>query len=181
MDVRALVPAGAAAIFVMFLVWKMWPSVRPFHRRHALDPRLPVLRAKAAVVSGPARAAALCEAGAVSLERSRQTAAFGYYLRAARADAGAGEPIRGIARALDRKPRSLERVLWRHLSTLDVRSAAARATLEELVTLYHRTRDRTRAKAIESLLSLVPPAVQAKPIAEDSVDNPVGAARNAPR
>src|SRR5258708_3558297 len=118
----------------------MWPSVRgPFQRRHSVDPRLPALRAKASTVAGPARARALCEAGAISLERSRQTAAFGYYLRAARADAGAAEPIHGIARALARKPRSLERVLWRHLATIDVRSPAARATLEALVALYERT------------------------------------------
>ena len=157
MDARALVPAGAAAVFVIFLVWKMWPSVRgPFQRRRSIDPRLPALREKASTASGAARAGALCEAGAVSLEASRQTAAFGYFLRAARADPDASEPIRGIVRALDRKPRSLERVLWRHLATIDVRSSAARATLEALVSLYDRTRDRTRARALERLLSLVP-------------------------
>jgi hypothetical protein len=158
-DARALIPAGAAFVFVVFLVWKMWPTVRgPFQRRRSIDPRLPPLREKAAGASGAERARVLCEAGAVSLERSRQTAAFGYYLRAARADADAGEPIRGIARALDRKPRSLERVLWRHLATLDVRSAAARATLEELVAVYHRTREPTRARSLEKLLSALHPS-----------------------
>jgi hypothetical protein len=177
-DARALIPAGAAVVFVVFLMWKMWPSVRgPLQRRRSIDPRLPALREKAAVVTGAERARVLCEAGDVALEGARQTAAFGYYLRAARADVAAGAPIRGIARALGRKPRSLERVLWRHLSTLDVRSPAARATLEELVALYQRTRDRNRARSLENLLALVPRPVVA---GADERDNEPGARRDAP-
>ena len=117
MEPRALIPAIAAALFVIFLLWKMRPVA--FGKRGPLDPRIALARGRAAALTGRERALALCDAGALCLEANRATAAFGNYLRATRADPSAVEPIRGIVAALARNRTSLERVLWRHLATLD--------------------------------------------------------------
>lgn len=161
MDARTVVPAGAAIVFVLFLFWKLRPTR---DGRGPLDPRIRELRARAAEVGGTERAKLFCEAGAMADEANRPTAAFGYYLRATRADPAAQEPIHGLAHALSRKPRALERALWRHLATLDFTAhpAAARATLEELAALYRRRRDRVRARSFENLLAALapPPAAE---------------------
>ena len=158
-DVRTLVPAGAAILFVLFLVWKLRPAREG---RGPMDPRIKEVRARAAATTGAERAKALCEAGAIADEAHRPTAAFGYYLRAARADPAAEAPIRGLSQALARKPRSLEQALWRHLASLDPKAhpAAARATVDELSALYRRRRDRARARALENVLAALsgPPA-----------------------
>lgn len=155
MDARTLLPAGAAIVFVLFLVWKLRPSREG---RGPLDPRIARARERAAVTKGSERAAALCEAGALADEARRPTAAFGYYLRATRADPSSVAPIRGMAHALARKPRSLERALWRHLALLDfdANRAAACAAMEELAHLYRRRRERTKARALEKLVSALP-------------------------
>ncbi|GAC1351695.1 MAG: hypothetical protein NVSMB1_07210 [Polyangiales bacterium] len=142
---------------MVFLLWKMRPA--GFNRRRPLDPRIREARDRASRGYGRQRALALCDAGAVSIAANRPTAAFGYYLRATRADALSSEPIRGIARALARRRRSLERVLWRQLSTLDWQrpdNEALRAALEELIALYRRSGERSRAEAITKALMLIP-------------------------
>src|SRR5258708_29810225 len=101
MDARTVVPAGAAIVFVLFLVWKLRPMS---DGRGPLDPRIREVRARAAEATGMERAKLFCEAGAIADEAKRPTAAFGYYLRATRADPSADEPIHGLARALSRKP-----------------------------------------------------------------------------
>jgi hypothetical protein len=155
MDPRTIVPASAAIVFVLFLVWKLRPAREG---RGPIDPRIKDVRARAAASTGAERAKALCEAGAIADEARRPTAAFGYYLRAARADPSAEAPIRGLSRALARKPRSLEQALWRHLASLDVKAhpEAARAAVEELSALYRRRRDRARARALENVLAALP-------------------------
>src|SRR5436853_4242605 len=155
MDARALAPAGAAIVFVLFLFWKLRPASEG---RGPLDPRIQEVRARAAATTGVERAKALCEAGAIADEARRPTAAFGYYWRAARADPAAEAPIRGLSHALARKPRSLEQALWRHLASLDVTAhpIAARAAVEELSALYRRRRDRARARALENVLAALP-------------------------
>lgn len=158
LDARTLIPAIAAALFVLFLLWKMRPA--GFGARRPLDPRIAEVRARAARSKGNERAVALCEAGDLSVEAHRPTAAFGYYLRAARADVAAIAPIVGFARALSRKPRALERVLLRHLSTIDWRDGhnpAVRAALDELASVYRRTRERARAQVIDKTIALLPP------------------------
>ncbi len=157
LDARALIPAIAAAVFVLFLLWKMRPVI--FFARGPLDPRVNEARARAATVTGRDRALALCEAGALCIESSRHTAAFGYYLRASRADPSAPEPIHGMAQALVRRRASLERVLWRHLATIEWTgevAPAVRATLEELAVLYRRSGERFRADALLRVEALLP-------------------------
>jgi hypothetical protein len=169
MDPRALIPAVAAIAFIAFLLWKMRPA--SVGRRRPVDPHVAEARARATRLDGRARAVALCEAGARSNEAARTVAAFGYYLRALRADLTYDEPIRGLARTLGRRRASLERVLWRHLASLDWASAqrtAARTTLEELISLYRRGRDRPRAEALGKVLTLLStPDLSAPPAPHD--------------
>ena len=130
-----------------------------FGKRGPLDPRIAEARARASEATGRARALALCEAGAFCLEANRPTAAFGYYLRATRADPTALEPIAGIVKALARKRASLERALWRHLATLEWSGEtlpAARATIVELASLYAKSGERFRAEGLHKILALLP-------------------------
>jgi hypothetical protein len=158
LDYRAILPASAAVAFIVYLVWKMWPR----EGRHGpLDPRITEARERAGKVEGAARSQALCEAGALADEAGRATAAFGYYLRAARADVEAEEPVRGMSRALARRPRALERALWRHLGLVPLASAAGRATLEELGVVYKRLHDRSRRHAVERILVAIHPTPEA--------------------
>lgn len=156
MDWRSLLPTAAAALFVLFLLWKMRPA--GLGRRPPLDPRIAELRLRSTNLVGAEKSAALCEAGALAHSAMRPTAAFGYYLRAARAEPSAIEPVRGMALALARRRRSLERALWRHLAWLDWSTSpgAARATLEELATVYRRGRDRARVEALGKAAALLP-------------------------
>ena len=152
-----MIPAAAAVAFVLFLLWKMRPAA--LGPRKPLDPRIAEARARAASTTGRERALTLCEAGEISVLANRPTAAVGYFLRAARSDLASTEPIHGIARALSRRKRSLERVLWRHLSALDwggEHLAATRAALEELISLYRKSGDRFRADALGKALLLLP-------------------------
>ena len=172
LEPRALIPAIAAALFVIFLLWKMRPFT--FGKRGPLDPRIAEARTRAAELSGRARALALCEAGALSLEAKRPTAAFGYYLRATRADPSAIEPIRGIVRALGRKRASLERVLWRQLATLEWSGEfvpAVSACLGELEALHRRSGERARADALIKVIVLLP-AVTIEHEPQDERDAP---------
>lgn len=151
-----MVPAGAAIAFALFLLGKLlWRMRRAGGSRGPLDPRIREVRARAARVVGPERARVLCEAGALAEQARRPTAAFGYYLRASRADPAAEAPIRGLAHTLARRPRALERALWRNVASLDValHRAALRVTLEELAAMHARRRDRVRARALEKLVA----------------------------
>ena len=160
MNLRAIVPAGAGVAFALFLLAKLlWRMRWAGGRRGPLDPRIREVRARAAKVVGPERARVLCEAATLAEGARRPTAAFGYYLRASRADPTAVAPIRGLAHTLARRPRALERVLWRNIASLDVtrHRVALRISLEELAAMHSRRRDRVRARAIENLLAAISP------------------------
>jgi len=150
---------------VIFLIWKMRPVA--FGKRGPLDPRIAEARSRALEATGRERALALCEAGALCLEANRPTAAFGYYLRATRADPTAIEPISGIVKSLARKRASLERALWRHLATLEWSGdtlPAVRASIGELADLYRKSGERFRAEALLKALALLPtPTIEAGP------------------
>src|SRR4029079_8568478 len=107
--------AGAAVLFVAFLVVKLRPRVGG---RAALSAEVRAARSRAhAATDARARAEALCEAGKLSVAHGgRWTAAAGFFLRAMNADPAWAGAVEGLVSALHRRrPRLLEKILWRRL------------------------------------------------------------------
>ncbi|WP_437680430.1 hypothetical protein [Sorangium sp. So ce131] len=147
--------AGVAALFILFLLVKMRPARR---RRDTLSAEVQAARERARRAATPReRAEALCDAGAHALRGSRRvTAAVGFFVRAMRADPTSARTIELTTGALaKRRPRLLEKILWRRLAVLpwdgDHREAA-RAAAIGLRDLYRREiRDRNRAEIMRKL------------------------------
>jgi hypothetical protein len=165
--------AVAAALFGAFIVWRVRPSFGPRRVTKAHREAFVAARAKLEAATSPeARALALCDVGdARAAMAGKATSALGYYLRAIRIAPASVEPIRRAAHALAKKPRALESLLWRRLGssewTGENRSAAVVA-LTELQRIYAGSvRNRSRAKALRSLLAAlgaeVPPPVPSAP------------------
>ena len=137
---------GAAVLFLLFLVVKMRPV--GFGRPElAADVR--AYKQKARDAKTPAeRAAALCEAGRLARESGRYPLAAAFFQRAMRADEASAEVVERTVAALSRRPRLLEKLLWRRLAHLPWDAAhrdAARASVGALRHLYARTlRDSAR-------------------------------------
>jgi hypothetical protein len=147
--------AGAAILFIAFLLFKMRPARR---RGGALAARqLQAARERVRRAATPQeRIEALCEAGALVARGADPSAAAGFFLRAMRADPASADVIGRAIAALERPaPRLLEKMLWRRLSLLPWRGpprAAARASALGLRHLYGRTiRDRSRAELMRKL------------------------------
>ncbi|NUQ75722.1 MAG: hypothetical protein HUU21_19435 [Polyangiaceae bacterium] len=140
--------AGAAVLFLVFLLVQFRPA------RGRKPAREAALReAKKRVVSASTardKADALCEAGEIAWEGALRVRAAGYFLRALRADpTWPGAVERMTASLHKRRPRWLERVLWKRLADLPWDAEhrdAVLATVSALRDLY-RTRLRDRARA----------------------------------
>lgn len=151
--------AGVAALFLLFLLVKMRPALR---RRNALSAEVQAARERARRATTPReRAEALCDAGGAALRSSRRvTAAVGFFVRAMRADPTSARVIELTSGALARRrPRLLEKILWRRLAVLpwdgDHRDAARAAALG-LRELYRREiRDRNRAEIMRKLARML--------------------------
>lgn len=139
---------GAAVLFLLFLVVKMRPAgvARP---GLAADIRAAKQRARDATTPA-ARAEALCEAGRLAREGGRVAMAAAFFQRAMKADETSVEAVERTVAALSRRPRLLEKLLWRRLAHLpwdDAHRAAAKATVGALRHLYLRAlRDSARAE-----------------------------------
>ena len=150
-----MVLAGVAVLFLAFLLWQMRPGGT---RRRGLGGEAKAARARAADAATPrARAEALCEAGALAVrDGSRWTSAAGSFLRAMNADPLWPEAVSQLALAFRRRrPRLLEKILWRRLGSLPWDDAhrpvllLIAATLEQL---YEKERrDRVRAAVFRRL------------------------------
>lgn len=147
--------AGAAALFILFLLIKMRPVRR---HRDALSAEVQTARERARRATTPAeRAEALCDAGALAVRGGRRmTAAVGFFLRAMRAEPTSARVIElTVASLAKARPRVLEKILWRRLALLpwdDAHRAATRATAVGLRDLYRRElRDRSRAEIMRKL------------------------------
>lgn len=147
--------AGAAALFLLFLLIKMRPARQ---RRDALSEAVQAARERARrAATVDERAEAFCEAGVLALRSQRRvTAAVGFFVRAMRADPTSARVIEQMCRALARRrPRLLEKILWRRLAVLPwdgPHRAAARAAAIGLQELYLREiRDRNRAEILRKL------------------------------
>ncbi|WP_438028767.1 hypothetical protein [Sorangium sp. So ce233] len=146
---------GVAALFLLFLIVKMRPARR---RRDVLSAEVQAARERARRAATPReRAEALCDAGVQALHGGRRvTAAVGFFVRAMRADPTSARVIELASGALARRrPRLLEKILWRRLAVLPwdgEHRDAARAAAVGLQALYRREiRDRNRAEIMRKL------------------------------
>jgi hypothetical protein len=152
--------AVAAALFGALVVWQNRPSLGPRKIGKARRQALADARARLAAATTPTE---------------RVTSALGYYLRAMRTDPTSTEPIQRAARGLARRPRALEKVLWRRLggaSWEGPNRPAAIAALTELARVYGGPfRNRSRAHAIShALVALGQPAIAVPAPAESAAD-----------
>jgi hypothetical protein len=112
------VVAGVAVLFLAFLLWRMRPGGP---RRAALGAEVRAARERARAAGTPrARAEALCDAGSLAARRgARWTSAAGSFLRAMNADPTWPAVVERMVLALRRRrPRLLEKILWRRLGNL---------------------------------------------------------------
>ena len=144
--------AGTAVAFLSFLLVKMRPGGGG---RGALSADVRAARARAHAATTPrARAEALVEAGRLSVRSGgRWTAAAGFFLRAMNADPGWPDAVQQLVSTFHlRRPRLLEKMLWRRLGHLpwdDAHRAALREVVAGLVRLYDRElRDKSRAEVL---------------------------------
>jgi hypothetical protein len=134
---------AVAVLFVVFLIVQMRPGVA---RRRGLGGEVKAARERArTATTARARAAALCEAGALAVrEGARWTASAGFFLRAMNADPTWPDAVRQMASTFHRRrPRLLEKILWRRLGHLpwdDAHRATLFAVTESLCELYERER-----------------------------------------
>jgi len=152
----------AAALFLAAVLWRVRPAIgygrKPGASKAAVDGHL---RRAEAAKDDRERAAALCDAAELLATR----AAIGLYLRALRADPGSVKLVERTIAGLGKRPRALESVLWRHLSTtpwVAHREASALA-LDTLRSLYEsKLRNHVRARFVaharEALVG-APPSV----------------------
>ena len=137
----------ATAAFLALLLWRMRPFIGPRGAgagREAL--REAQTRIEAAKTE-PERATALCDAA----ELMRTGEAKGMYLRAMRADPASAQVVERVVAGLSRRPRTLESLLWRYLSSRPWTGSkeATRAALDALRVLYEGPLKNTvRAKAM---------------------------------
>ena len=146
----------AAAVFVVFLLAKLRP-VRLGRGRPGLGAGVRAARERAhGATTARARAEALCEAGRLAAEDRRWTASAGFFLRAMRTDPAWSAPVELAAAALARRrPRFLEKLLWRRLAALPwdgAHAAAARVTAARLASIYReQLRDPEKAEVLSRL------------------------------
>jgi hypothetical protein len=148
--------AAAAVLFLAFLLLKLRPTSG---RRGALSADVRAARARAYAATTPrARAEALCEAGALAVKQGRRwTAGAGFFLRAMNADPAWPEAVANTVAALHRRrPKLLEKILWRRMAHVpwdEAHRPAVKAMAEGLRHLYaHEIRDSARAEVFKRLV-----------------------------
>ena len=161
-------------VFVLYLLWQM----RPVFRRRAVNGLASAAwdaRVQARAASTPrARALAFCSAGdAFASQRGGLLVAVAHYLRAMRADRLCTTPLDKLAALLrSRRPRLLERILWRRLGSTEWQGESRAVALHcarLLSELYrHRLRSRTRAQAFDRIIAeLEPPRPLPAPLSRE--------------
>jgi hypothetical protein len=141
----------SAVAFGAFMIFKMRPAVSPDGRETAQALKIAKQRIEDAKEDG-AKALALADAGDACARLGRTNSAVGFYLRAMRTAPRSIEIVDRAAAALARKPRALEKLMWRHLAaepwTGEGRGAAL-AALKALASVYGRRPNQPRARALE--------------------------------
>jgi hypothetical protein len=151
--------AGAAVIFLAFLLVKMRPALG---KAAASSGSLRAIKERARAAATPReKAEALCEAGTIAARQPWRFSAANYFMRAMRADPAWSGAIERATLALQkRRPKVLERILWQQLANIpwdDAHRAAVLAAVESLRELYQqsRVRDRGRAEFLARFSKLV--------------------------
>jgi hypothetical protein len=146
---------AVALLFLGFLLWRMRPESRA---RGALGGDVRAARARARAATDPrARAEALAEAGFLCVrDGARWTAAAGSFLRAMNADPTWPDAVVQLSLAFRRRrPRTLEKILWRRLGHLpwdDAHRPVIRVIVNTLRQLYEKERrDSVRAAVFRRL------------------------------
>jgi hypothetical protein len=140
----------ATAAFLAVLIWRVRPQLGWGRQAGASRQSLREAKARIQATSDDAeRARALCDAAGLLAPASAE----GYFLRAVRAAPASTEVIERVVAGLERKPRILASVLWRHLAVApwaDTR-AATLASLRTLVSLYEGPlHDPTSARVLKN-------------------------------
>lgn len=142
----------SAIAFAAFLVFKMArPAVSSDGRETAAALKEAKARIEAATTDHD-KALALADAGDACARLGRANGAVGYYLRAMRAAPHSKEIVERAATGLAKRPRALEKVMWRHLAAEPWTGAnreAALAALKALAAAYGRRPNQPRARALE--------------------------------
>ncbi len=154
----------SAIAFALFLVFKMRPAVGADGRESAEALREAKKRIEAAK-DAPAKARALCDAGDACARLGRVNGAVGFYLRAMREEPRAKEIVERAATSLARRPRALEKLMWRHLAaepwTGEGRDSAL-AALRALAAVYGRRPNQPRARALEHAVAALDTALPSR-------------------
>jgi hypothetical protein len=146
---RELVLAGVAVLFLAFLVWQMRPGSP---ERRALGAEARAARERAKLAKTPrAKAEALCEAGMLTAQEGvRWTSAAGSFLRAMHADpTWAGAVTQLVEAFCARRPRTLEKILWRRLGHLPW-DAEHREVLHAVTTSLRQLYERERRDSVKA-------------------------------
>lgn len=141
----------SAIAFAAFMVFRMRPAFGDDGRASAAALRDAKQRIEAAK-DDAGKARALCDAGDACAALGRTNSAVGFYLRAFKAAPHDKDLVERAAAALARRPRAVEKLMWRHLSAAPWTGegrAAALAALKALAAVYGRRPNQPRARALE--------------------------------
>jgi hypothetical protein len=141
----------SAIAFAAFMAFKMRPAFSDDGRANAATLREAKQRIEAAK-DDAAKAKALCDAADASATLGRVNTAIGFYLRAFKAEPTSKELVERAARSLAKRPRAVEKLMWRHLAAQPWTGeghASALAALKALSAVYGRRPNQPRAKALE--------------------------------
>ncbi len=149
---QTLALAVATAAFAAYILYQVRPRVGG--KRMPLRTLLKAARARIDAAKDDAeRATALCDAGdACAAAIGRSGAALQFYLRALRLKPADADLLKRAIHGLSKKPRALEKLLWRRLGsepwTGETREVA-KLGLAALSQVYaNGLRDRIRSKAL---------------------------------
>jgi hypothetical protein len=125
---------AATAAFLALLLWRVRPFFGGAGGRAGREARRAAQARVEAAKTDPERALALCDAA----DLVRAGEARWMYLRAMRTDPASAEVVARVVSGLARRPRTLESLLWRALSSRPWTESkdATRAVLDALRALY---------------------------------------------
>lgn len=141
----------SAIAFAAFMVFKMRPAIGDEGRAKVAALKEAKQRIEAAKEDAD-KARALCDAGDACAALGRANTAVGFYLRAFRADPRSMELVDRASTALARRPRAVEKLMWRRLAAAPWTGSgrpSALAALKALSAVYARRPNHPRAKALE--------------------------------
>jgi len=146
----------SAIAFAAFIVFKMArPAISPDGRETAAALKEAKARIDAAKTDHD-KAVALADAADACARLGRTNGAVKFYLRALHADPKAKDIVERAATSLAKRPRAIERLMWRHLASAPwtgENREAALAALRALAAAYGRRPKQPRARALQHAIA----------------------------